>query len=76
VKASTLSLVFNAKSFTARCSTVKRFLHAHLFAYEMGMQESLRRPEEVKEETKDYMRLIRPFLIGNHRDPHFILNMD
>jgi hypothetical protein len=30
VKASSLSPAFNAKSFTARCSTAKRFMHAHL----------------------------------------------
>jgi hypothetical protein len=30
VKASSLSPAFNAKSFTAQCSTAKRFMHAHL----------------------------------------------
>ena len=30
MKASTLSSVFNEKSFTAQCSTAKRFMHAHL----------------------------------------------
>jgi hypothetical protein len=76
VKASTLSLAFNAKSFTVRCSAVKHFLRAHLFVYRMGTHESQRKPEEVQEEATDYMCLIHPFLIGNHRDPCFILNMD
>jgi len=76
MKASTLSSAFNAKSFTARCSTVKRFLRAHLFVYRMGTHESQRKPDEVQEEATDYMRLIHPFLIGNHHDPRFILNMN
>jgi hypothetical protein len=42
----------------------------------MGTHESQRKPEEVEGEAKDYMRLIRPFVIGNNRDPRFILNMD
>jgi hypothetical protein len=76
MKASTLSSVFNEKSFTAQCSTAKRFMCIHLFVYRMGTHESQHKPEEVQEEATDYMRLIRPFLIGNHRDPRFILNMD
>ena len=42
----------------------------------MGTHESQRKPEEVEGEAKDYMHLIRPFVIGNNRDPRFILNMD
>ena len=76
VKASTLSSAFNAKSFTARCSAVKRVLRAHLFVYRMGTHKSQRKPEEFQEEATDYMRLISPFLIGNYCDPRFILNMD
>jgi hypothetical protein len=76
MKASTLSSAFNAKSLTARCSAVKRFLCAHSIVYRMGTHESQRKPEEIQEEATDYMRLIRLFLIGNHRDPRFILNMD
>ncbi len=51
-------------------------MRAHLFVYPMGMHELQRKPEEVGEEVKDYMHLLRPFVIGNHRDPRFILNMD
>jgi hypothetical protein len=76
VKALALSSAFNAKSFTARCSAVKRFLHAHSFVYRMGTHDSQCKPEEVQEEATDYMCLIRPFLIRNHSDPRYILNMD
>jgi hypothetical protein len=42
----------------------------------MGTHLSQRKPEEVEEEAKDYMRLIHPFLIGSHRDLRFVINMD
>ena len=78
VQASSLSPEFKAKSFTARCSTAKRFMRAHSFVYRMGTHETQRKPEaeEVEGEAKDYMRLIGPFVIGSHRDPRFVLNMD
>ena len=43
-------------------------MHASLFVYRMGMHEAQRNPEEVKGEANDYMRLIRPLVIGSHRD--------
>ncbi len=76
VRASQLSPTFGAKHFVARCSAVKRFVCAHSFVYRMGTHLSQRKPEEVVEEAQDYMRLIRPFLIGSHCDLHFIINMD
>ena len=42
----------------------------------MGTHETQRKPEEVEGKAKDYMHLICPFVIGSHRDPRFILNMD
>jgi hypothetical protein len=42
----------------------------------MGTHKLQRKPVEVEGEAKDYMHLICPFVIGNHRDPRFILNMD
>jgi transcriptional regulator with XRE-family HTH domain len=40
LRASFLSPEFREKSFTARCSCVKRFLHAHSFLYRMGTHTS------------------------------------
>jgi hypothetical protein len=76
MKASSFSPEFKAKSFTACCSTVRRFMRAHSFVYRMGTHKTQHKPEEVEGEVKDYMRLIGPFVIGSHRDPRFILNMD
>jgi hypothetical protein len=76
VKTSQLCMMFGAKYIVARFSAVKHFVCAHLFVYQMGTHQSMRRPDEVEVEAKDYMHLICPFLIGNHRDLHFILNLD
>jgi hypothetical protein len=75
-RASQLSPAFGAKHFVAWCSAVKRFVCAHSFVYRMGTHLSQRPPEEVSVEAKDYMHLIRPFLVGPHRDRRFIINMD
>ena len=42
----------------------------------MGTHQTQRKPEEVAAEASDYMNLIRPLLLGPHRDRRFILNMD
>jgi hypothetical protein len=76
VRASQLSPMFGGKHFVARCSAVKCFVRAHSFVYRMGTHLSQHKPEEVAAEAQDYMRLIRPFLIGPHRDLRFIINID
>jgi hypothetical protein len=76
VRASQLCPTFGAKHFVARCSTAKRFACAHSFVYRMGTHLLQGKPDEVEAETKDYMRLICPFIIGPHRDRGFIINMD
>jgi hypothetical protein len=76
IKASSLSPEFGAKHFVARCSAVQRFLRVHSLVYRMGTHETQRRPEDVAAEASEYMNLIRPLLVGPHRDIRFILNMD
>jgi transposase len=76
VHASSISPEFHAKDIVARCSAVKRFMRAHSLVYRKGTHVTQRKPEEVAEEALDYMRLIRAFLFGPHRDRRFILNMD
>jgi len=76
IKASSLSPEFNVKHFVARCSAVKRFLHAHPLVYRMGTHETQRKPEDVAQEASEYINLMRPFLEGPHSDRRFILNMD
>ena len=54
VKASLLSPEFNAKSFTARCSTAKRFIRTHLFVNQMfthEMQRTSLRKLRVRQRT-------------------------
>jgi hypothetical protein len=59
-----------------RCSAVERFVRAHSFVYRMGTHLLQCKPDEVEADAKDYMRLIRPFLIGPHRDLRFIININ
>ena len=73
LKASFLSPEFREKSFTARCSAVKRFLHAHSYSYRMGTHTSQRPPAEVEAEASDFMRFVRVIVSGGNRDRRFIL---
>jgi hypothetical protein len=76
VRASQLCPTFGAKHFVARCSAVKRFVCALFFVYIMGTHLSQRKPEEVEAEAKDYMHLIRQFIVGPHCNRRLIINMD
>ena len=68
--------VFNAKTFVAKTSAVRRFMQANLLVYRMGTHESQRHPEEVAKEAADVMLLMYPILERPHRDRRYILNMD
>jgi len=76
LRASFLSPEFREKSFTPRCSCVKRFMRVHSFAYRMGTHTSQRPPAEVEGEASDFMRFVRVIVSGANRDWRFILNMD
>ncbi len=55
MRASFISPEFRKKSFTARCSAVRRFMVAHSFSYQMGTHTLQRLPAEVENEAADYM---------------------
>ena len=76
LRASFMSPEFRKKSFTARCSCVKRFMHAHSFSYRMGTYTSQQPPAEVESEAFDFMRFVRVIVSGGNRDRRFIINMD
>ncbi len=76
VRASQFCPMIGAKHFVAWCSTVKHFVHTHSFVYRMGTHLLQRKPDESETEAKDYMCLIRPFIIGPLRHRRFIINMD
>ncbi len=44
--------------------------------YRMGTHESQCHPEEVQEEARDYMMVMREKVVGPHHSPDFIINMD
>jgi hypothetical protein len=62
VLASNLSTKFGKNNFVARCSTIKRFVHAHLLVYQMGMHECQRKPEEVEAEASNYASFVPSYL--------------
>ena len=76
LRASYMSPELREKSFTARCSFVKRFLFAHSFSYRMGTHTSQRPPAKVEREAFDFMRFMRVIVSSGTRDRHFIINMD
>jgi hypothetical protein len=76
LRVSFMSPEFREKSFTARCSCVKRFMHAHSFSYRMGTYTSQQPPAEVESEAFDFMRFVRVIVSGGNRDRRFIINMD
>jgi hypothetical protein len=76
MRVSFLSPEFREKSFTARCSAVKRFMVAHSFSYRMGTHTLQRPPAEVEGKAFDFMQFMRVIVSGGNRDMHFIINMD
>lgn len=76
LKASAISSVFSGKSIKARFSAIRRFLKQHSLVYRMGTHESQRHPDDVGEEASDFMNEMRKKVLGPHRDPKFIINMD
>jgi hypothetical protein len=76
LRASFMLPEFRKKSFTVRCSCVKRFMHAHSFSYRMGTHTSQRPPVEVESKAFDFMRFMRIIVSGGNRDRRFIINMD
>ncbi len=55
---------FHTKSFTTRCSCVKRFMHAHSYTYRMGKHTSQRPPVEVEGEAFDFLRFVGIIVSG------------
>ncbi len=76
LRVSFLSPEFYEKSFTARCSTVKRFMVSYSFSYRMGTHTLQRPPAEVEGEALNFMRFMRRIVSGANRDLRFIITMD
>jgi hypothetical protein len=74
--ASFISPKIHEKSFTARCSCVKRFLIAHSFSYRMGTHRLQRPPVEIEGEALNFMQFMCRIVSGGNRDRRFVINMD
>jgi transposase len=71
-----LRTTFGQKTFNARYKAVQRFMRKHKYVYRMRTNEATRAPQEVIDEATDFIAETRPLLVGPHRDPRWILNMD
>ena len=64
------------KSFTARCSAVKCFFIAHLFAYQMGTYTLQHMPAKVESNALNSMPFMCHIVFGANSDRRFVINMD
>ena len=76
LRVSFLSPEFYEKSFTAGCSTVKRFMVSYLFSYRMGTHTLQCPPAEVEGKAFNFMQFMRRIVSGGNRNLCFIINMD
>jgi len=73
---SLLRATFGQKSFNARLKAVQRFMRKHKYVYRLRTNEATRAPQDVIDEATDFIAETRPLLVGPHRDPRWIWNMD
>ena len=51
-------------------------MRKHKYVYRIRTNEATRAPQDVIDEAMDFMAETRPLLVGRHRDPRWIWNMD
>ena len=76
LKALQLSREFREKTYTARYSAVRQFIHVHGFMHQMGTHLSQRQPSEMEEITADFACVTCEKLQMSCRDKAYIINMD
>ncbi len=64
------------KSFTMRCTCVKRFLIAHTFSYRMGTHTLQHPPAKVESKAFDFMQFMCLIVSGGNHNQNFVINMD
>ena len=76
LKASELDANFRRKSILAKYASVRRFMCSHRFVIIIKTHVSQRHPSETQEEALDFVKFMRPCVVGRHRDTDYVLNMD
>ena len=71
-----LRSTFGPKTFNARYKAVQRFMRKHKYVYRQRTNEATRPAQEVIDEATDFLAETRPLLVGAHRDPRYVWNMD
>ena len=75
-KACELKPELRQRSLPAAKMCLSRFLARNNLTRRVATHKAQRDPGEVEAEALDFLEYIRPRLIGNHRSPHYIINMD
>jgi len=55
---------------------LSRFLARNNLTHRVATHKAQRNPREVEAEALDFLEYIHPRLLGSHRSPHYIMNMD
>jgi transposase-like protein len=76
LKACELSAEFRRKGTRAKDMAVRRFLARNKIVLRAVTHECQRPPAAVRQEALDFVRSVRPKMIGRNRSDAFILNMD
>ena len=76
LKAGELNASFRRKSVPAKYASVRRFVRSHRFVIRIKTHVSQRPPSETQQEALDFVKFMRPRIIGRHRHPDYIINMD
>ena len=67
---------FGNRSEPAAKVCLSRFLARNNLTHRVATHMAQRDPREVEAEALEFLEYIRPRLMGSHRSPHYIINMD
>ena len=76
LKGGELNASFRRKLVPAKYAAVQRFERSHRFVIRIKTHVSQRHLLETQQEALDFIMFIQPRIIGRHRHPDYIINMD
>ena len=76
MKASQLCAEFWRKNERAKDQAVHRFVASHDLVHRVHTHQSQEDMTAVYQKANDWMKNIRPILLGNNKDERYIINMD
>ena len=76
LKAGELNARFRRKLVPAKYAAVRRLVRSHRFVIRIKTHVSQRPPSETQQEALDFVLFMQTRIIGRHRHPDYIINMD